>query len=97
MKSSSIPGRHSQSEMYIHYAGYLKHQVRVCKQLLQSWGMDPRKTRFGLHSHGQYFDFKLGIQFAIDPDLERVARYGDEEFHFDGVIPQELLQVCHTS
>jgi len=82
-----------QSQFSRIHTGYLKHEVRVCKELLQSHGMDPTLTRFGLHTHGQYFDFKLGLQFDTNPDLERVATYGDETFRFEGIIPEDLLQV----
>jgi hypothetical protein len=73
----------------------VKHEVRVCKELMQSMGFVAGLTRFGLHSHGQYFDWKLSVQYDTAPDLERIAAYDGTVYKYGGVIPDVLLEVAY--
>lgn len=46
---------------YPQYAGYLKAEVNACSEAITAAGFSPDTTRYGLHSHGQYVQWKEGF------------------------------------
>ena len=59
-------------------------------------GFNASGTRFGLHSHGQYVDFKQSILYSTDPLNEVSVSSNNITCNFTGVIPSEILTV-HAS
>ena len=70
-------------------AGYYKQEVQSARSALAQAGRDPNLTRFGLHSHGQYFDWKNSIVYNSDPNAEIIA--STLNCSLAGVIPDALL------
>lgn len=60
---------------------------------MQEAGYDATATRFGLHSHGQYVDWKQGIVFSDNPDDELTCSTKGVTHTFEHVIPSHLLQL----
>jgi len=48
---------------YPQMAGYIKQEIITARDAIRKAGMDPSLTRFGLHSHGQYMDWKNGMVY----------------------------------
>ncbi|KAL8824969.1 MAG: hypothetical protein Q9191_004698 [Dirinaria sp. TL-2023a] len=43
---------------YPQYTGYLKAEINACNEAITAAGFSPETTRYGLHSHGQYVQWK---------------------------------------
>ena len=43
------------------YTGYLKAEILACNEAIEAAGYSNATVRYGLHSHGQYVDWKEGI------------------------------------
>ena len=50
-------------------------------------------TRYGLHSHGQYIDFKQGVVYSGNPDNEITVSYNGVACDFTGIIPDNILSL----
>ena len=76
----------------------LHHRLRLsCSKTCQSdylvlqAGFNASGTRFGLHSHGQYIDFKQSIVYSTDPLNEISVSSNNITCDFTGVIPSDIL------
>ena len=47
-------------------AGYYKAEILAAKDAIKASGLSAANTRFGLHSHGQYVDWKEGTMHSPD-------------------------------
>ena len=56
-------------------------------------GFDPAATRFGLHSHYQYVNYKQGIVHNTNPANELIATSGGIKCPLSGVIPDRILNL----
>jgi hypothetical protein len=74
-------------------AGYYKQQIFSCQDLLAEFGMAENATRFGLHTHGQYFGWKQSVVYSTDAALETSYVGNGISTDFAGIIPDKLLQV----
>ena len=51
-------------------------------------------TRFGLHSHGQYIDFKQSVVYSTaDPNNEVAVSHNNVACDFTGIIPANILNL----
>lgn len=55
--------------------------------------MDDSTTRFGLHSHVQYIDWKNGIVYKPDTDNELTHDCQGATYNYAGVIPTYILDL----
>lgn len=89
---------HGNIASYPLLAGMYKHQIlSTRKYLAESYRMDPVLTRFGLHSHGQYFIWKNGeVYRGDDNSRETRIEIDGEVCTFEDVIPSHLcgLRAC---
>ena len=46
---------------YPQYAGYLKAEINACNEAISAAGFPTDTTRYGLHSHGQYVQWKESL------------------------------------
>ena len=51
---------------YPQYSGYLKAEINACNEAIKAAGFSTEAVRYGLHSHGQYVQWKEG--FVHGPD-----------------------------
>ena len=51
---------------YPQYSGYLKAEMNACNEAIEAAGFSTDAVRYGLHSHGQYVQWKEG--FVHGPD-----------------------------
>jgi hypothetical protein len=79
---------------YPQLAGYYKAEIAACKAAITAAGLDLSTVRFGLHSHAQYVDWKVGVVYGTQAGLETSLTTPDgTKCDFDGVIPDDLLNV----
>ena len=77
---------------YPQLAGYYKQEISSCKAVLQAAGMCPELTRFGLHSHGQYFDWKQSIVYGSEDETREYIFSGHGfSTDFKNIIPSQIL------
>ncbi len=76
---------------YPQLAGYYKQEVTTARDAIRRAGFDDSTTRFGLHSHGQYVDWKQSVVYSTEPNLELVYSGDVTTCGFSGVIPQNIL------
>jgi len=69
-------------------AGYYKQWVLTARKVLSENGFDDSRTRFGLHSHGQYFDWWSSVIYQSN-----VSDTTWGTCNFTNVIPQYLLDL----
>lgn len=87
-----LPTGHVNS--YPQLAGYYKQEVLSCGDAIQQAGFDPALTRYGLHSHEQYINWKQSLVYnTTDPNLELSIHVNGSNCSFEGVIPQNLLDL----
>ena len=87
-----LPTGHVNS--YPQLAGYYKQEVLSCRAAIQQADFDPALTRYGLHSHQQYINWKQSLVYnTTDPNLELSIQVNGTNCSFDGVIPQNLLDL----
>ena len=81
--------------IYPQLAGYYKQEIlSISSAILEAGkGFNASGTRFGLHSHGQYVDFKQGIVYNTDPTNELTANSNNIICNFTGVIPDDILNL----
>ena len=78
---------------YPQLAGYYKQEILSLCSAMQQAGFQPAATRFGLHSHVQYIDFKQSIVYSKDPDNERSVLDDGIRYNFSGIIPDGILNL----
>lgn len=87
-----LPTGHINS--YPQLAGYYKQEVLSCRDAMQQAGFDPDMTRYGLHSHEQYINWKQSLVYnTTDPNLELSVNVNGTNCSFEGIIPQNLLDL----
>lgn len=87
-----LPTGHINS--YPQLAGYYKQEVLSCRDAMQQAGFDPDFTRHGLLSHEQYVDWKQSLVYnSTDPNLELSVNVNGTNCSFEGIIPQNLLDL----
>lgn len=76
---------------YPQLAGYYKQEILTAKRLLCQYNLDLGKTRFGLHTHGQYFQFKQDVVYSEDENAETEYSNGNIHYNYTNIIPKHLL------
>ncbi len=78
---------------YPQLAGYYKAEAQACTEAITAAGLDVSNVRYGLHSHGQYMDWKQSVVYNIDnPDLEKTNKdKSGKVCDFKDIIPDDLL------
>ena len=61
--------------------------------VLMQAGGNVAATRYGLHSHGQYIDFKQSVVYSSSPDNEVTVSYDGVACDFTGIIPDNILSL----
>ena len=89
--SGHLPTGHTFA--YPQLAGYIKQQVLSLRSAIRHAGMDDSTTRFGLHSHVQYVDWKNGIVYKPDTDNELKLGVQGTTYNYAGVIPSYILDL----
>ena len=73
------------------YAGYLKAEVAACNDAITSAGLSTATVRYGLHSHGQYVQWKEGVVHGPNPASQTELKDSSGNVCSNSVIPPELL------
>ncbi|KAI9698738.1 MAG: hypothetical protein M1836_003848 [Candelina mexicana] len=78
---------------YPQLAGYYKAEMQACAEAITAAGLDITKVRYGLHSHGQYVDWKQAVIYSTDdPNVEKSNKDTNGNVcDFKGIIPDDLL------
>ena len=76
---------------YPQYAGYLKAEVIACNEAITASGFSAAKTRYGLHSHGQYVQWKEACVHGPNPLSQTQLKDSSGATCSDSVIPQNIL------
>ena len=76
---------------YPQLAGYYKQEILSARRAIQQAGFDNTRTRFGLHSHGQYIDWKQSVVYSTNPNLETLFSNNGTTCNFNQVIPANIL------
>lgn len=71
-------------------AGYYKQMAATISARLTAAGMDPTLTRYGLHSHGQYFPWKTDVVYNQSPSAETSIQQGNISCSARGIVPEPL-------
>ena len=78
-------------DSYPQYAGYLKAEVIACKEAITASGFSTATTRFGLHSHGQYVQWKESCVHGPKQLSQTELKDSAGAVCSNAVIPQNLL------
>ena len=76
---------------FAQYSGYLKAEVIACNETITAAGFSPAKTRYGLHSHGQYVQWKEAVVHGPNPGNQTSLVDLNGNSCSNSVIPQNLL------
>ena len=76
---------------YPQYAGYLKAEVIACNEAITASGFSAAKTRYGLHSHGQYVQWKEACVHGPNPLSQTELKDSSGATCSNSVIPQNIL------
>lgn len=76
---------------YPQYAGYLKAEVMACNEAIKTSGFSTATIRYGLHSHGQYVQWKEGCVHGPNPLSQTEMKDSSGAVCRNSVIPQNLL------
>ena len=76
---------------YPQYAGYLKAEVIACNEAITASGFSTAKTRYGLHSHGQYVQWKEACVHGPNPLSQTELKDSSGATCSNSVIPQNIL------
>lgn len=76
---------------YAQYAGYLKAEVIACKEAITASGFSTATTRYGLHSHGQYVQWKEACVHGSNPSSQTELKDSAGATCSNTVIPQNIL------
>ena len=76
---------------YAQYAGYLKAEVAACNEIIKSAGFDTDAVRYGLHSHGQYVQWKESVVHGPNQANDQELKDSSGKICDNSVIPSGLL------
>lgn len=73
-------------------AGFLKAQIQACNEAITTAGMSTSALRYGLHSHGQYVDWKEGSVHGPSAQSQtNLTTSTGTICNFSSIIPSSLL------
>lgn len=73
------------------YAGYLKAEVMACNEAISTAGFSLDAVRYGLHSHGQYVQWKESVVHGPNPGNQTYLADSSGKECTNPAIPQNLL------
>lgn len=77
---------------YPQVAGYYKAEILACNELISASGFSNETVRYGLHSHGQYVQWKEGIMHGPDQASQSELKDSDgKPCTTPQVIPDNIL------
>lgn len=76
---------------YPQYAGYLKAEVIACNEAITAAGFSTAATRYGLHSHGQYVQWKEACVHGPNQLSQTELKDSSGATCSNAVIPQNIL------
>jgi len=88
-KCGTIPTGNMNS--FPQYAGYLKAEVISCNDAITAAGFSTAAVRYGLHSHGQYVQWKEGVVHGPNAADQSNLIDTSGKSCSNAVIPQNLL------
>ncbi|KAL8693143.1 MAG: hypothetical protein Q9218_001963 [Villophora microphyllina] len=77
---------------YPQWAGYNKAEVNACNKAIQAAGFSIDAVRYGLHSHGQYVQWKEGVVHGPDrPSQTKLTKLDGSPCEGPNPIPTDIL------
>lgn len=76
---------------YAQYAGYLKAEINACNEAIRSYGFSTATVRYGLHSHGQYVQWKEAVVHGPEQANQTELKDTSGKICSSAVIPQNIL------
>ena len=76
---------------YPQYAGYLKAEVITCNEAITASGFSTASTRYGLHSHVQYVQWKESCVHGPNPSSQTELKDSSGVTCSNSVIPSNIL------
>ncbi|KAL8634025.1 hypothetical protein Q9189_000271 [Teloschistes chrysophthalmus] len=77
---------------YPQWAGYNKAEVKACNQAIQAAGFSTDAVRYGLHSHGQYVQWKEGVVHGPKrPSQTKLTKLDGSPCDGPNPIPSDIL------
>ena len=76
---------------YPQYAGYLKTEVIACNKAITASGLSRATTRYGLHSHVQYVQWKEGCVHGPNQLSQTELKDSSGAMCSNSVLPQNIL------
>ena len=73
------------------YAGYLKAEVMACNEAISTAGLSNASVRYGLHSHGQYVQWKESLFHGPNPSSQSELKDSSGQACSNSVIPADIL------
>lgn len=73
------------------YAGYLKAELMACNDAITAAGLPTAAVRYGLHSHGQYVQWKEGVFHGPNPTSQTELKDTSGKTCSNSVIPTDIL------
>ena len=73
------------------YAGYLKAEVIACNDAIVAVGFFASSVRYGLHSHGQYVQWKRSVFHGPNPLSQTELKDSFGNICSNSVIPAQIL------
>ena len=83
---------HGNLASYPLLAGFYKGEVQACNEAIKAAGFSTAAIRYGLHSHGQYVQWKEALVHGPTPRSQTTLKTpSGATCNFTGVIPADLL------
>ena len=79
-------------DSYPQYAGYLKASINACTEAITAAGLSTDPVRFGLHSHGQYVQWKESVVHGDKPGNQTTLLDSSGKPCAEQVIPTDILK-----
>lgn len=76
---------------YPQLAGYYKAEIIACNEAIKAAGFSTDTVRYGLHSHGQYVQWKEGLVHGPNPLSETELMNSKKATCSNSVIPANIL------
>ncbi|KAI4249556.1 MAG: hypothetical protein LQ352_005588, partial [Teloschistes flavicans] len=77
---------------YPQWAGYNKAEVEACSQAIQAAGFSADAVRYGIHSHGQYVQWKEGVVHGPErPSQTKLTKLDGSPCEGANPIPSDIL------
>ncbi len=78
---------------YPQLAGYYKAEIQACNEAITTAGISTASVRYGLHSHGQYVQWKETLVHGPEPLSQSTLKTeAGTTCDFSSVIPADLLR-----